>query len=173
MRVTESGESDRRGAGELGQRLLEALLVEHPVGDLDLLVGDALGGAAAVGAGEGDAGRRVRVARHLLLAVGAAARGARRRGRRRRRRRAAGAAVGGLAPSGVVTTVSGPSAPEPSVPPAPEPAATAVVVGHLRRHEDGHQEQHQREHREGSVAPQEPLPDGEVAARGLRVGGGR
>src|SRR3546814_7211638 len=60
------------GTGELGERLLEALLVEHPVGDLDGGVGDALVGGAAVAAGEGEAGRRVGIARHLLLAVGAA-----------------------------------------------------------------------------------------------------
>src|SRR3546814_16100259 len=35
------------GTGELGERLLAALLVEHPVGNLDGGVGDALVGAAA------------------------------------------------------------------------------------------------------------------------------
>ena len=59
------------GAGHGGQGLLEAVLVEDPGRDDDLVGGDAPGRGAAVVALEDDARRRVRVAGDLLVAVGA------------------------------------------------------------------------------------------------------
>src|SRR5581483_4003901 len=79
---------------ERGERLLEALLVDDAVGDVDLRGIDAVMRRATVVAGELDARRRVRVARHLV----AGARGATGDGAAAaalRARRASGVRAGG------------------------------------------------------------------------------
>ena len=129
---------------------------------------------AAVVALEGDARRRVRVAGHLaVLAVGAAAGGA---GAAAPPPVAAGAAAAGASPAAAGRAVGGVGDARSAGPAGDRAGAavagaggrpTALSSGTFDGTRTDMSEQHQGEHGEGSVAAQEPLPDGEVGRGGL------